>query len=90
MGSVRHLVIAEDSAEAAELAKVAYVRWQDNLEKQARASGFQHTHLAVDYQQALKGSLIAGTPAEVRDALSRHIAESGVNYGAAAARLRQR
>ena len=80
LGSVRHLVIAEDGAEAAEIAKTAYVRWQDNLEKQARASGFQHTHLAVNYDQALKGSLIAGTPSEVREALSRHIAESGVNY----------
>jgi alkanesulfonate monooxygenase SsuD/methylene tetrahydromethanopterin reductase-like flavin-dependent oxidoreductase (luciferase family) len=80
LGSVRHLVIAEDGAEAAEIAKTAYVRWQDNLEFQARKFGFQHTHLAVDYEQALRGSLIAGTPAEVRAALERHIAESGVNY----------
>jgi alkanesulfonate monooxygenase SsuD/methylene tetrahydromethanopterin reductase-like flavin-dependent oxidoreductase (luciferase family) len=82
IGSVRMIVIAETDAEAEALAQPAYERWYGSLEHQAHSFGFTALFVPQAYEVARRriGSVIAGSPATVRSELTRHIAESGINY----------
>ena len=82
IGSVRMVVVAETDAEAESLAQPAYERWYASLEHQAHSFGFSALFLPATYEIARRrvGSVIAGTPDTVRAELTRHLAESGVNY----------
>lgn len=82
IGSVRMVVIAETDAEAEALAQPAYERWYASLEHQANNFGFSALFVPTAYDVARRriGSVIAGTPDTVRSELTRHIAESGINY----------
>jgi len=82
IGSVRMVVIAESNAEAEKLAQPAYERWYKSLEQQAHSFGFTALFLSASYEVARKrvGCVVAGSPATVRNELTRHIAESGINY----------
>lgn len=82
IGSVRMVVIADSDAEAEALAKPAYERWYASLEKLAHSFGFAALFVPPDYEVARRriGSVIAGSPATVRQELLRHIEEGGVTY----------
>ncbi len=82
IGSVRMVVVAETDAEAESLAQPAYERWYASLEHQSNSFGFTAMFLPATYEIARRrvGSVIAGTPDTVRAELTRHLAESGVNY----------
>jgi alkanesulfonate monooxygenase SsuD/methylene tetrahydromethanopterin reductase-like flavin-dependent oxidoreductase (luciferase family) len=82
IGSVRMIVIAETDAEAEALAKPAYERWYQSLEKLAHNFGFAALFVPGDYEVARRriGSIIAGAPATVRAELTRHVEEGGVTY----------
>ncbi len=82
IGSVRMVVIAETDAEAEALAQPAYERWYASLEHQAHSFGFTALFVSPSYEVARRriGSVIAGSPDTVRAELTRHLAESSVNY----------
>jgi alkanesulfonate monooxygenase SsuD/methylene tetrahydromethanopterin reductase-like flavin-dependent oxidoreductase (luciferase family) len=82
IGSVRMVVIAETDAEAEALAKPAYERWYQSLEKLAHSFGHATLFVPPDYEVSRRriGSVIAGTPETVRKELLRHIEEGGVTY----------
>jgi len=82
IGSVRMVVIADSDAEAEALAKPAYERWYQSLEKLAHSFGFAALFVPGDYEVARRhiGSVIAGSPDTVRRELLRHIDEGGVTY----------
>jgi alkanesulfonate monooxygenase SsuD/methylene tetrahydromethanopterin reductase-like flavin-dependent oxidoreductase (luciferase family) len=82
IGSVRMIVIADTDAEAEALAQPAYERWYASLEHQAHSFGFTALFVPQAYEVARRrvGSVIAGSPHTVRTELTRHIAESGINY----------
>jgi alkanesulfonate monooxygenase SsuD/methylene tetrahydromethanopterin reductase-like flavin-dependent oxidoreductase (luciferase family) len=82
IGSVRMIVIADTDAEADALAQPAYERWYASLEHQAHSFGFTALFVPQAYEVARRrvGSVIAGSPHTVRSELTRHIAESGINY----------
>lgn len=82
IGSVRMLVIADTDTEAEKLAQPAYESWHANLEALAHRFGFTALFVPSAYEVARRrvGSVIAGSPATVRDELLRHITESDVNY----------
>jgi len=82
IGSVRMVVIGETDAEAEALAKPAYERWYQSLEKLAHSFGHATLFVPPDYEVSRRriGSVIAGTPETVRKELVRHIEEGGVTY----------
>jgi alkanesulfonate monooxygenase SsuD/methylene tetrahydromethanopterin reductase-like flavin-dependent oxidoreductase (luciferase family) len=82
IGSVRMIVIADTDAEAEKLAQPAYERWYASLEHQAHSFGFSAMFIPAAYEVARRriGSVIAGSPETVRTELTRHVAESSVNY----------
>lgn len=81
LGSVRMTVIADTQDEADAIARDGYDRWQASLEKQAHDFGFRTMFLPPNYEAARQfGTVIAGTPDQVRDMLAKHIEESTVNY----------
>lgn len=82
LGSVRMIVIADTDAEAEALAQPAYERWYASLVHQAHSFGFSALFVPQAYEVARRriGSVIAGSAQTVRAELTRHIAESGVNY----------
>jgi alkanesulfonate monooxygenase SsuD/methylene tetrahydromethanopterin reductase-like flavin-dependent oxidoreductase (luciferase family) len=83
MGMTRTIVVAESDGEALAIARRAHRRWHQNFMKIWDKHGtrpinaFYPDHFDEAQQMGLG---IAGTPATVRDALARQIAEAGVNY----------
>jgi alkanesulfonate monooxygenase SsuD/methylene tetrahydromethanopterin reductase-like flavin-dependent oxidoreductase (luciferase family) len=83
MGLGRHIVIAERSGDALALARRAYARWYHSftvLWKKHSAKPVSASYPEDFDQLRAMGTGIAGSPAEVRDALRGQIAESGANY----------
>jgi alkanesulfonate monooxygenase SsuD/methylene tetrahydromethanopterin reductase-like flavin-dependent oxidoreductase (luciferase family) len=81
LGSVRQVVIADTDSEAEAIARPARDRWHKSLDALSVRFGFRSAFLPPEYDTARRAeSIIAGTAATVRDALARHIRESGVNY----------
>lgn len=82
MGMSRHLVVADTTAEAHELARAAYEQWFDNLtllwrlHDQAIPLSFP-----ADFTEAVdSGFCIAGDAAHVRARLHSEVESAGVNY----------
>jgi alkanesulfonate monooxygenase SsuD/methylene tetrahydromethanopterin reductase-like flavin-dependent oxidoreductase (luciferase family) len=83
MGLGRHIVVAERSDEAKAIARRAYKRWHHSFTVLWTRHGSKPATVAYPEEfeklEAL-GVGIAGSPAEVRDALLRQFAEAGTNY----------
>jgi alkanesulfonate monooxygenase SsuD/methylene tetrahydromethanopterin reductase-like flavin-dependent oxidoreductase (luciferase family) len=81
MGLSRHLVIAEDQAEAERLAGPAYDQWRASIAKLWRDNGADPIRFPKDFAEAQRrGFAIAGTPQQVTDALATQIEDSTANY----------
>lgn len=84
IGVTRHVVVAETDEEAQQIAAAAYPRWRDAMDFLWRRSNVAFTLNEIypkDFAALQEiGHGIAGSPATVRDYLSRLAAESGVNY----------
>jgi alkanesulfonate monooxygenase SsuD/methylene tetrahydromethanopterin reductase-like flavin-dependent oxidoreductase (luciferase family) len=83
MGLGRHIVIAERSADALALARRAYARWFHSftvLWKKHSAKPVSASYPEDFDQLRAMGTGIAGSPADVRDELSKQLGESGANY----------
>ncbi|MCW5774131.1 MAG: LLM class flavin-dependent oxidoreductase [Rhodospirillaceae bacterium] len=83
MGLGRHIVVADTTAAALDLARRAYARWYDSFTRLWRK--FSAKPVSASYPDnfdALRenGVGIAGAPAEVRDRLADQLGESGANY----------
>jgi alkanesulfonate monooxygenase SsuD/methylene tetrahydromethanopterin reductase-like flavin-dependent oxidoreductase (luciferase family) len=78
----RHIVVADDSRTAYGLAKRAYKVWYDHLMLLWLQHGLRpQTKFAEDFDElTATGNGYAGTASEVRDALLKDAAASGVNY----------
>jgi alkanesulfonate monooxygenase SsuD/methylene tetrahydromethanopterin reductase-like flavin-dependent oxidoreductase (luciferase family) len=83
LGMNRHMVIAEDGADAFAIARRAYRRWYASFMK----LWWDHKMppVGVNYPAEIDGFLesgmaVVGTPADVRAALDAQLAESGANY----------
>jgi alkanesulfonate monooxygenase SsuD/methylene tetrahydromethanopterin reductase-like flavin-dependent oxidoreductase (luciferase family) len=83
LGMNRHIVIAEDGAEALAIARRAYRRWYASFMK----LWWDHKTppVGVNYPAEIDGFLesgmaVVGAPADVRAALEAQLAESGANY----------
>ena len=81
LGFARHLVVAEDDAEAERLAAPAFERWRASLAKLWRDNGADPVRFPKDYAEAKQRRLaIAGTPEAVADELARQFEASTANY----------
>jgi len=81
LGFARHLVLAEDAAEAERLAAPAYDRWRASLAKLWRDNGADPIRFPKDYGEAkARGLALAGAPAAIRDELARQFEASTANY----------
>jgi alkanesulfonate monooxygenase SsuD/methylene tetrahydromethanopterin reductase-like flavin-dependent oxidoreductase (luciferase family) len=83
LGINRHIVIAEDSAEALAIARRAYRRWYASFMKLWWAH--DTPPVGVSYPPEIDafieiGLAAVGTPAAVRAVLAAQLAESGANY----------
>jgi alkanesulfonate monooxygenase SsuD/methylene tetrahydromethanopterin reductase-like flavin-dependent oxidoreductase (luciferase family) len=83
LGMNRHIVIAEDEAEALAIARRAYRRWYASFMK----LWWQHKTppVGVSYPEEIDGFLdsgmaVVGTPGQARERLQAQLAESGANY----------
>jgi alkanesulfonate monooxygenase SsuD/methylene tetrahydromethanopterin reductase-like flavin-dependent oxidoreductase (luciferase family) len=83
IGITRHVVVAETDAEAKLIAHAAYSRWRDAMDFMWRRSGVDFTLREIypaDFAALEQiGHGIAGSPATVRDYISRLQQETGVN-----------
>jgi alkanesulfonate monooxygenase SsuD/methylene tetrahydromethanopterin reductase-like flavin-dependent oxidoreductase (luciferase family) len=84
IGITRHIVVADSEAEAQRVARDAYPRWRDAMDFLWRRSNAEFILKDIYPQdfsalQAI-GHGIAGSPATVRDYVTRLQAETGVNY----------
>ena len=81
LGISRHIVVAPTDAQAEALARPSYAAWYANLTKLWRDFGAIPIRFARDFDEARqRGSLIAGTPARVREEIEGQIAASGCSY----------
>jgi alkanesulfonate monooxygenase SsuD/methylene tetrahydromethanopterin reductase-like flavin-dependent oxidoreductase (luciferase family) len=84
IGVNRQIFVADSTAEARRLAEPAFNHWYASLTKLERenVNGPRFTHaITGDIGQAVtNGSMILGTPDEVRAEIERQIAALGVNY----------
>jgi alkanesulfonate monooxygenase SsuD/methylene tetrahydromethanopterin reductase-like flavin-dependent oxidoreductase (luciferase family) len=81
LGFSRHLVLADDTAEAEQLAAPAFERWRASLAKLWRDNGADPIRFPKDFGEAkARGLAIAGTPAKVADTLVQQIETSTANY----------
>jgi alkanesulfonate monooxygenase SsuD/methylene tetrahydromethanopterin reductase-like flavin-dependent oxidoreductase (luciferase family) len=81
LGMARHMVIAEDSAEAERIAAPAFNQWRASLAKLWRDNGADPIRFPQDYEEAkARGLTLVGSPAEVRAALAAQIETSTANY----------
>jgi alkanesulfonate monooxygenase SsuD/methylene tetrahydromethanopterin reductase-like flavin-dependent oxidoreductase (luciferase family) len=83
LGMNRHLVIAEDGAEALASARRAYRRWYASFMK--LWWDYKTPPVGVNYPAEIDGFLesgmaVVGTPADVRASLEGQLEESGANY----------
>ena len=83
MGMTRTVVVAEGDGEALALARRAYRRWYENFillwdKHAARPPNAFYPDNFDEAQQ--RGYGVAGTPATVRDALNKQLAEARPNY----------
>jgi alkanesulfonate monooxygenase SsuD/methylene tetrahydromethanopterin reductase-like flavin-dependent oxidoreductase (luciferase family) len=84
MGITRHIVVAQNDAEAKAMARPAYAIWREAIEMLWKRSGANFPLTPVypasfDELEAI-GHGIAGSPATVRDYIGKLQQESGVNY----------
>lgn len=81
LGMGRHVVVARTEDEAIALGRPAYAMWYAHLTKLWRDFGALPIRFARDFDEAReRGIAVAGTPAQVREALERQVEASGVNY----------
>ena len=83
IGITRHVVVADTDEEARAIAQAAYPRWRNAMDYIWRRSGVAFTLKEIyseDFATLEKiGHGIAGSPATVRDAVTRLKAETGIN-----------
>lgn len=81
LGFARHLVVAEDGADAERLMAPAFARWRANLAKLWRDNGADPIRFPQDYEAArARGLAFAGTPEAVAEEFARQVEASGANY----------
>jgi alkanesulfonate monooxygenase SsuD/methylene tetrahydromethanopterin reductase-like flavin-dependent oxidoreductase (luciferase family) len=83
MGMTRTIVVAESGGEALAIARRAHRRWHQSFMKLWDKHGTKpiNAFYPDNFDAAQEAGFgIAGTPATVRDALARQIAEARVNY----------
>jgi alkanesulfonate monooxygenase SsuD/methylene tetrahydromethanopterin reductase-like flavin-dependent oxidoreductase (luciferase family) len=81
IGLTRTLVIARDTQTAEARGRHAYASYYGSMNKLWQRYGSNVAHFPSDFDTARKGGgIIAGTAAEVREALAQQIERSGVNY----------
>lgn len=78
----RHVVVAENSAEARAIAQRSYRPWRRHIEKLWKERGVPFPLALPDEFDALEklGLGLAGTPSEVRSAIAHQAAAAGFNY----------
>jgi alkanesulfonate monooxygenase SsuD/methylene tetrahydromethanopterin reductase-like flavin-dependent oxidoreductase (luciferase family) len=82
LGLGRFIVVAETDAEALRLARRAYPAWHDSFTYLFRLQGRPQSHpRPPDFDSLMaRGQGVAGSPATVKDFLSRQLAETGCTY----------
>jgi alkanesulfonate monooxygenase SsuD/methylene tetrahydromethanopterin reductase-like flavin-dependent oxidoreductase (luciferase family) len=81
IGAIRHIYVAESEREVAEVAAPAYHVYYDNIQKLWRDFRVIVPHFVDDLERARKIDVaIAGTPAQVVDAVGQFVDQSGCNY----------
>jgi alkanesulfonate monooxygenase SsuD/methylene tetrahydromethanopterin reductase-like flavin-dependent oxidoreductase (luciferase family) len=83
MGMTRTVVVAETDAEALAVARRAHRRWHRSFMQLWEKHGTRpiNAFYPDTFEEVERlGFGVAGTPAKVRDALMRQIADAGVNY----------
>lgn len=84
IGITRHVVVADSDAEAKRIANAAYATWRHSMDWLWRHAGQDFTLKGIYPQTfaelAAIGHGVAGSPATVRDYMSKLERESGVNY----------
>jgi alkanesulfonate monooxygenase SsuD/methylene tetrahydromethanopterin reductase-like flavin-dependent oxidoreductase (luciferase family) len=83
LGLSRAVVVAEDGAEARAAAERGWARYAESFHLlwTRHGTGPVHARVTPDFApQQEMGMGFAGTPSEVRDALLRQVAATGVNY----------
>jgi len=83
MGMTRTIVVADSDGEGASIARRAHKRWHQSFMRLWNKHGTKpiNAFYPDNFDEVQRAGFgIAGTPATVRDALTRQIAETGVNY----------
>src|ERR1700704_5269741 len=83
MGMTRTIVVADSDAEALAIARRAHRRWHQSFMKLWDKHGTRpiNAFYPDNFDAAQEAGFgVAGTPDTVREALTRQIAEAGVNY----------
>jgi alkanesulfonate monooxygenase SsuD/methylene tetrahydromethanopterin reductase-like flavin-dependent oxidoreductase (luciferase family) len=83
LGIARHMVLAEDEAEARRVASRAYRRWRTHMEWLWLRKGvpFPLTQLPTEFGPLAEiGAAFAGTPAGARDYVAEQVAAAGATY----------
>jgi alkanesulfonate monooxygenase SsuD/methylene tetrahydromethanopterin reductase-like flavin-dependent oxidoreductase (luciferase family) len=83
VGVMRHILVADSAASARKIAEPAYAQWYASLTKLERDNvagpRFARAMIGDIGEAAAKGSVILGTPDEVRSAIESQASELGVN-----------
>lgn len=80
IGLTRQLVVAESDAEAEALARAAHGPWFAGFVKLWAAFDDPTVDSRGDVEVMLRGAIIAGSPATVREKLAAQVEATGVNY----------
>ena len=82
LGLGRFVVVADNDAEAMRLARRAYPVWHQSFTYLFRLQGRAQSHpRPADFDALVaRGQGVAGSPATVKEFLSRQLAETGCNY----------
>jgi len=84
IGITRHIVVADSDATAKAIARAAYPRWRNAMEwlwQRSKADFVLKQIYPIEFDELERiGHGIAGSPASVRDYLTRLERDTGVNY----------
>lgn len=81
LGTLRQIYVADTDADAMRTGRAAYAHWYESITALWHRRGDTAVDTLFDLERGLAGeTVLFGSPATVRDAVQRLVAESGITY----------
>jgi alkanesulfonate monooxygenase SsuD/methylene tetrahydromethanopterin reductase-like flavin-dependent oxidoreductase (luciferase family) len=81
IGLSRHIVVADTDAAAVDMASQGYASWYASNDSLWRVNGARGIYFPATFEEAVKGgTVIAGSPETVMQALTNDVEQSGATY----------